>query len=405
MKRLRIIFIVILIVSITGGNILRRFTEKPLDETLYLKEIAPDVVFHKKTGRPFYYPSEGEVIAFNSYDVRPDIKGYAGPIKVLLVIDRNGILRGLKILEHRETKNYVYYMETEQYLSQYIGKSIKDPFEIDKDIDGISRATVSVDALARTIRESSRIMASRVFQIEIEEEKERNFILQQWLIYGIFFASGFLFFYLSRRREKFLNSRDIYLLLSIFILGFYLSSPFSIIHIYNLILFRFSSSSLLYLLIFTVMASLVMAGRFYCGWLCPFGAIAEFIGRIPVKKWDIASEKDLRFRGLKYYLLFFITFLVLLTGVPEYSIFETYITLFSFHGNIFQWSLLFLMLLINLKIKRAWCRYFCPVGALSGLVSRRLFGYKGNKKCPVDNPLGSPDSECLRCNRCLRSTV
>ncbi len=404
MKRLRIIFIIILMISLTGGYILRKPFEKTIDEALYLQEIAPAVVFHAKTGSPPYYPSEGELIAFNSYEIRPDIRGYAGPIKVLLVIDRNGILRGLKLLEHRETKNYVHYMETEEYLSQYIGKSIRDPFEIDKDIDGISRATVSVEALAKTIRESSRIMASKVFQIEVEKEKGRNFILPHWLIYGLFFASGFLFFYLSRRREKFLKSRDIYLLLGIFILGLYLSSPFSIIHVYNLLLFRFSSSTLLYLLIFTVIASLLMAGRFYCGWLCPFGAITEFIGRIPVRKWDIPSKNDLRFRLFKYYLLFFITFIVLLTGVPEYGIFETYITLFSFHGNIFQLSLLLIMLLINLKIKRAWCRYFCPVGAISGLFSKRLSGYKSSKECPVNNPPGPPDSECIRCNRCLRNT-
>ncbi len=404
MKRLRIIFIVILTVSITGGYILQKFMEKPLNEILYLQEIAPGVVFHEKTGSPPYYPSDGEVIAFNSYDIRPDIKGYAGPIKVLLVIDRRGILRGLKLLEHRETKNYVHYMETEEYLSQYIGKSIKDPLEIDRDIDGISRATVSVEALARTIRESSRIMASKVFHLEIEEEKKKNPALQPWFIYGLFFASGFLFFYLSRRRKKFLKSRDFYLILSILILGLYLSSPFSIIHVYNLLLLRSSSSILLYLLIFTITVSLIMAGRFYCGWLCPFGAIAEFIGRIPLKKWNIHSGKDLRFRLLKYYLLFFITFIVLLTGVPEYCLFETYITLFSFHGNIFQWSLLLIMLLINLRIKRAWCRYFCPVGALSGLFSRRLSGYKSGEECPVDNPSGPPDSECIRCNRCLRNT-
>lgn len=399
MKRFRLIFIAIMITSLSGGYILRSI-QKGIDESAYLQEVATGVIFGEKRGDPPYYPSDSELIAFNSYDIRPDIRGYAGPIKVLIVLDKRGTITGLKLLEHRETKNYIHYMETPEYLSQFIGKSVNEPFEIDRDIDGISRATVSVEALARTIRESSRLMAARVFNIEVKDEERKSPGFDKSIIYMALFITGFSFFYMSRKKRFFLKTRDIILILAFVILGLYLASPFSVLHIYNLLLLRFSSSILFYILIFSLLLSLVLAGRFYCGWLCPFGAIAEFIGRIPVKKWNIPEETDLRSRRLKYYILFFVTAIVFLSGVPEYATFETYITLFSFRGNLFQWSLLGIMILINLRIRRAWCRYFCPAGAFTGLFSRRLEGYKSTNDCPLGNPSGPPDSECIRCNRC-----
>ena len=43
--------------------------------------------------------------------------------------------------------------------AQFKGKSIRDPFVAGKDVDIVSRATITVRAAARTIRESSRSVA------------------------------------------------------------------------------------------------------------------------------------------------------------------------------------------------------------------------------------------------------
>ena len=372
-----------------------------IDEKIYLQEIAPGIVFYDKQGVPPYFPSDSNIIAFNSYDIRPDIKGYAGPIKVLIAIDSEGIIRGIKIIEHRETRNYVHYMETREYLSQFIGKSVRDPIEIDKDIDAISRATVSVEALTRTVRESSRLMASKLFHMEFQEEKKKGGSIVNLLAYIILFISAILFYYLTRLKKSFLRFRDILLVLTILILGLYLSSPFSILHIFNLLLLRQSSSLLFYLLTGTILLSILIAGRFYCGWLCPFGALSEFIGRIPMRKWSINEDNDMKWRRLKYVLLFLIMIPVLLTGRSDIGMYETYLTLFSFKGDILQWSLVILMLMANLRVRRFWCRYLCPVGAFTGILAPDAKDYAGSKDCPVNNPIRPLQSECLRCNRCF----
>ncbi|MBI4709550.1 MAG: FMN-binding protein [Nitrospirae bacterium] len=149
MKTIKIILLLTAIISLISGYILH--PEKIIDERKYLKELAPDVTFAEKGGAPSHYFSDQGVVAFNTYDITPSVRGYAGPIKTLIALNKEGKITGIKIIAHSETKNYVHYMESPQYLNRFIGKSISDSFEIDKDIDGISRATCYSD----TLRQSS----------------------------------------------------------------------------------------------------------------------------------------------------------------------------------------------------------------------------------------------------------
>ncbi len=398
MNKLRIILLLVTIASLTAGFILK--PEERIEERRYLKEVAPDVRFSEKSGVPPHYQSEIGIAAFNTYDVVPSIRGYAGPIKTLIALNTDGEITGIRILAHRETKNYIHYMEGQEYLSQFLGKSVNDPFEIDRDIDGISRATESVEALAKTVRESSRRIASQIYGLEIIGEESEKRFGAGWILYLLLFLTSLTFYFVTRRSKGLLRVRDISLLLGIFIIGVYLAAPFSILHMFNLILLRLSSSVLWYVIVVSTLVSIALAGRFYCGWLCPFGALAEFIGRTPFRKWEVSIETDNRWRKLKYFLLYLIVAAVFMSRHTEYGNYETYVTLFSFHGNILTWSLVVLMLIINIRVERFWCRYLCPVAALTGLLSRKDSGYISRQDCPMGNKPIPLISECIRCNRC-----
>ncbi len=243
-KRLRYIFPLVVIFFSLTGYFFQRIGERPIDEKTILKVMHPDLDFKEVSGSLSYYASEKGIVAFNSYNVVPHIRGYSGPIKVLVSIDYNGKIRALKIIEHKETESFVHYMLKDEYLSQFIGKDISEPFEVDRDIDGISRATVSVRALAETLRESSRIMGEKVFGIKSEDSGKRRYIEMEWIIYGFLFVTAFIFYRLSMRHRSLLRSRDVFLLLSFLITGIYLGFPFSIIHVMALFLGNISSSIL-----------------------------------------------------------------------------------------------------------------------------------------------------------------
>jgi polyferredoxin len=212
-----------------------------------------------------------------------------------------------------------------------------------------------------------------------------------------------MFYYTSRRLNSLLRARDATLILGIIVIGIYLASPFSILHIFNLVLVRMSSSALWTVIVVSTFFSIVLAGRFYCGWLCPFGALAEFIGRLPFRKWDMSYQTDDRWRRLKYLLLLIIIAVVFTSRRTEYGNFETYVTLFSLHGNMSAWVFAIFMLVINIRVERFWCRYLCPVAAFTGLCSRKDSHYISRKDCPMANRPGPLISECIRCNRCYHT--
>lgn len=403
MKTIRLSILIITIISLAAGYGIRTyFTGPSVDERVYLKELAPEARFSPKQGDPPVYRAENGSIAFNTYDVTPRIRGYAGPIKVMLVMDREGRITGLRIIEHRETKNYIHYMELPAYLAQFINKLVSDPFEVDKDIDSITRATVSVKALAKTVKDSSRIVAMNVLGMNIAAEEGKTNGEFKWLWYPVLFTLAFTGYVLTRRSKKLLRLRDASLIAGVLVIGFYLSSPFSILHVFNLVLLRPSTTVLWQVIVFSTLLSVVIAGRFYCGWLCPFGALTEFVGRLPFKKWDLPVELEDRWRKLKYILLGLIIALVFASNRVDYGNYEAYVTLFSFHGNALTWTLVALALIASLRVERFWCRYLCPVAALTGLFSRETEGYPSRSDCPMANKPRPLMSECIRCNRCYQ---
>ncbi len=402
MKKIRILLTALALCSLITGHLVRSRLMAPApDERSILKIAAPDSRFAEKQGSPPVYRSGDGAVAFNSHDIVPQIRGYAGPIKVMVVLSREGMIAGLRIIEHRETKNYVRYLELPSYLSQFIGKSVTDPFEVDRDIDGITRATVSVKALADTVRESSRTAARDVLGISSGPAGTGR-RETAWLWYAGLFIAAAAGYVLTRRSRKFQTLRDLSLASSVIIVGLYLSAPFSVIHVFNLVLLRPSSSMLWYVLVISTFASIIVAGRFYCGWLCPFGALSEFISRLPFRKWEIPPELDGRARTLKYGLLGLAVVLAFTGSSADYGNYEAYVTLFSFNGTALTWALVVIALAANLRIERFWCRYLCPVAALTGALSREARGYPSGADCPVANKPNPAVSECIRCNRCFQ---
>ncbi len=398
MNKPRAILVLVALLSLVAGTFLRHETR--VDERGLLRELAPDATFSGKSGSPPHYRSGQRLVAFNSYDVTQSVRGYAGPIKVLLVLGDDGRIKGIKLLSHRETKNYVHYLETPAYLGRFIGKSVFDRFEVDRDIDGISRATVSVEALAKTVRESSRTVAASVFGLQAGTGAAAA--AGDWT--GVWYAAVLLFggtgYVLTRRDRRLQWIRDISLAAGIAVIGLYLASPFSVLHVFNLALLRPSSASLWYVIVGSTLVSLLVAGRFYCGWLCPFGALSELIARVPLRKWEIPPEQDDRWRKLKYVLLALATTAVFLSGSVDHGDYEPYITLFAFHGNMFAWTLVALSLLANLRVPRFWCRYLCPVAAFAAACARRDPAYVIRPDCPMGNRPDPETGECIRCNRC-----
>ena len=99
--------------------------------------------------------------AFLTSDLPPEQKGFSGPIEVLVGMDLRGVLTGAVVTayveSHRATRGD--FLAAPGLLEQFTGKSIADAFRVRRDVDGISGATITVDAMSRGIRNAAREVA------------------------------------------------------------------------------------------------------------------------------------------------------------------------------------------------------------------------------------------------------
>ena len=88
--------------------------------------------------------------------------GYSGPIKTIIGITPDGFIRGIRIMEISDTpglganaKSVSYYVDRKNrvtFFGQFTGKSIKDPFIVNNDIDAITASTITSQAISSSVK-------------------------------------------------------------------------------------------------------------------------------------------------------------------------------------------------------------------------------------------------------------
>lgn len=101
-----------------------------------------------------YLSVESAGYIINSADWAPDVRGYGGPIHILIHVDSAFVVQNVKILRHLETPDIAGGITKPSWLKQFRGKSLDDALEIEKDVDGITGATTSSKGVCRSIRRS-----------------------------------------------------------------------------------------------------------------------------------------------------------------------------------------------------------------------------------------------------------
>ncbi len=98
---------------------------------------------------------------FFTPDLPPEEIGYSAPIDMLVGMDTDGTVTGLEIVHYTESYKSIRgdFINTEGFPQQFSGKRISEGFRIGRDVDGISRATITAWAVARGIRNAARRVA------------------------------------------------------------------------------------------------------------------------------------------------------------------------------------------------------------------------------------------------------
>ncbi|WP_373481865.1 4Fe-4S binding protein [Acetobacterium sp.] len=145
----------------------------------------------------------------------------------------------------------------------------------------------------------------------------------------------------------------------------------------------------------------LLFGPVFCGWICPFGAFQEWIGKIGKKIFKkrynqfIPPKVDKVLRYLRYGVLIWVLTVTAVSGALLFATLDPYHALFKFWtGTVALPALILLMFITigSLFVERPWCKYACPYGALLGLFNKiRIF--KIRRKTDT----------CVSCQKCSRS--
>jgi polyferredoxin len=154
----------------------------------------------------------------------------------------------------------------------------------------------------------------------------------------------------------------------------------------------------------------------FCGFLCPFGALQDFITRIVPRRFQRALPQRIHDRAiyLKYGILLLIVGLAALPAqIAVYQYFEPFGTVFYLSTSPLLLSIAGGFLVASAVVPRFYCRYACPLGAALGVASllsffriRRVEQCEPCKVCEIACPTGAirgPEidfKECVRCNVC-----
>ena len=161
------------------------------------------------------------------------------------------------------------------------------------------------------------------------------------------------------------------------------------------------------LLLLALLVSLLLKKSF-CAWLCPIGTLSEWLWRLRAKlfpRWPahrIPRWLDGLLMAPKYLLLAFFAYFIFVAmplralGAfiegPYNRVADVRMLAFFAHPSALTLAVLGALLLLSFLVQNAWCRYLCPYGALTGLVS-------------LLSPLKvrRVDEACTHCQACTRA--
>jgi len=130
----------------------------PLEgQPLHFKAYAAD----PRANPPANPPPKPIGFAFWTTDLVPQEHGYHGPIHILVGMDLTAALTGVIVTYDSEPYGY-FSVEPPKFAAQFKGKTIRDPFIVGRDVDAVSRASISISSATRAIRDSARMVAKQL---------------------------------------------------------------------------------------------------------------------------------------------------------------------------------------------------------------------------------------------------
>lgn len=134
-----------------------------------------------------------------------------------------------------------------------------------------------------------------------------------------------------------------------------------------------SMSSVQIMMGIALAVAVILFSKLFCAYLCPIGTVEDLLIRarkgLKIKPVKVGKVADKILRIVKYALLFWIVYMTVTSSELFCKKLDPYYAVATgFKGEIVLWMSLVsvgIVVLLGLLIDRFWCKYICPLGAIS----------------------------------------
>ena len=336
---------------------------EPLNES-FLKGYKEFDTYEQVNDDPvvLHVSKEGEEVG---YLVIASHYGYQSDVEMATLVGLDGTVIDARAYAQNESPSYFVKLTGASFFKRnFPGKSIADGFDINRNVDAVSHATISSNAATKAVQKGVTYVGEHYLGIKVAPDSSKlsvgyldilvcvmlvlalvtsRFAKLKWLVwvtrvYSIV-AMGFL-------TSQFIT-------LSVLVAFFSLDWPSYIDYL------RW------YILVFGVFILLLATGKnVYCNYMCPFGALQEIEAALagPLAKKPLNPRLNKSMRLFPGALVFVSLALTLFYHNYGFANYEPFSLIFGQVGVGVQWALLPIVLVAALFSRRVYCSFVCPVG-------------------------------------------
>lgn len=371
-KFFRIFRISAVIMAFAGAFFVLHKPAEPKTDDCSLDKDAAKQIF--KTAETF--EKTGSECVFNVSDAsgkmlgrvlyaKPDetsVAGFGGKLRVVAGISPDEKIAGIELGENYESVGFIERVRDEGFFKKWNGLSVEEAAKAD--VDTVSGATMSTTAIKSMVA----LNLSKYSGMKIAADQQDATPL--WLKIAVFviLAYSLFAFFFPQKTAKF---RILHLVILAVILGFISGSALSIESFKNWLTTGNIALVPLVILCTALIIPIISGKNFYCNFVCPFGAMQELLGKIPLPKKSFPPKFMKGVTVFKTILLVLI-YAAMVSGLfTDLTVFEPF-SAFKFETSALP-SLIIaaVFLIISLFVNRPWCRFFCPTGTLINMFAKR----------------------------------
>ena len=358
-KILAIISLALIIIAGVLG--VRREAKQVMD---LLAGVVPEGYRAESIGGERYalFAADQQIPGF--YLIHETAPGYGGDMLVSVLVDTFGMIQDLKVARHRETPSFLDKTEKKGLSRSLIGKSYNDPFVEGEDVDVVSGATYTSQAIIRSAQVGSNKLARDQLHLDVSALEAPG------LKIGVPEVSLILLYVLALigmyKLTKYKRTiRWITMLGGLIILGFWFSMPLTLSKLNSFLLGYFPdwhTQVYWYLIVGGFLLSILLSRKnIYCTWICPLGGLQECLGAMGGAKPRFSRRFNRTMKWVQRGVALLAILLALYFRNPVKLNYEIFGVALSFTGASYLFVMTGLFIMASVFIHRPWCTYLCPI--------------------------------------------